>query len=548
MARGYFTTQISEGREETPEGFLIVPDCVIARTGFQSYAVKDLPQETAQDLGVDVSVPHANIDVYRRPEDVFSADTLRSFEGKPITEGHPEDFVDPKNFNEHCQGHVQNVRKGPEPLESGDWPMIADLHFTAEPLLSKVRANMLQELSCGYDFGIERDGNKICQTDITGNHVAVVPKGRAGPEARINDALPNEIEAQPAKVELGDTVTSAKEAAKPSYPPIVIPPIPTKEKHPVAKNKWLRSLMGKHLIEKARAADADPEEIMDMAEELGQDEVEVPKNTGANEFKSEDKKGKDGEVPEALKEHQFKSEDKKGKDVEMDDKRKAAHDALDALLDRTAGTETGVPAKDSKAKDADIEELKNLLDEYLSEEEEEPEHAEEEPDPAELEALLEGKEEAEDCPDCGHAMDDCECPGEEEVESGEEELVGDEEEGESPDPDLDDDQEDVEDKKGKAKDRAQARDGVMATLRLLRPSIARSKDAAVHKAFNTALNSVKKTSRASNGGYGKFAQAARARDGAPRNPNPDRVRAADGTAPAVNKLQAFYDNALKGGK
>jgi hypothetical protein len=206
-------------------------------------------------------------------------------------------------------------------------------------------------------------------------------------------------------------------------------------------------------------------------------------------------------------------------------------------------------AKDAKAKDANIDALKTLLDEFLSEEEKEPEHSEDEAaDPSELEAVLAGEAEDEGpCEECGETGKDCKCAdAEEEVESGEEEI-GDEE-GESPDPDSDDDQEDVEDK-GKGKDRARAADAATAVLRMIRPFAARSNDKAFQATFNRALDSVKKTSRVSNGGYGKFASSARARDKAPRNPNPDRARAGDGAGKDPNsKMQEFYNTAHKGGK
>lgn len=319
------------------------------------------------------------------------------------------------------------------------------------------------------------------------------------------------------------------------------------------KKSWLRSLMGKHLIEMARATDADPDKIMDAAEALNEeanakDEVEVPKNTQVNEFKSEDKKAKDGELPEALKEHEIKAKDNNEDGGAMDAKaadRKAAHDALDKILDKRKANDA--KAKDSaKAADSNVAALKTLLDEFLTEEESEPEHSEDAVDPVELEELL-GEE---DCPDCGEAHDSEECPGESEGASGEE-NIGDAEEGESPDPDSDDDQADVEpaDDKARAKDRARAADAAMATLRLLRPFAARSNDKAFQATFNRALDSVKKSSRTSTGGYGKFAASARARDKAPRNPNPDRARAGDsGKSDPIAKMQEFYNTAHKGGK
>ena len=292
--------------------------------------------------------------------------------------------------------------------------------------------------------------------------------------------------------------------------------------------------------------------------------MEAAESMHEDEPQAEDKKrAKDGELPEALKEHQFEAKDRKAKDAEEEeedpvaDARKKAHDALDRALDSRVGDKR-------RGKDADIEELKNLLDEFLDEEEDEPEHAKdrkskdddddmgaEDVDTEELEKTLKG-EDAEDCPDCGEAMDECECadsesdPGEEEVESGEEEV------GDSPDPDSDDDQADVEAKdRSKAKDRARAADGATAVLRMLRPVVARSGDKAIHNAVNRALDSVKKSSRVTvpGAGYGAFASSARARDKAPRNPNPDRARASDGKGyDPIAKMQEFYNSAHKGGK
>jgi hypothetical protein len=98
------------------------------------------------------------------------------------------------------------------------------------------------------------------------------------------------------------------------------------------------------------------------------------------------------------------------------------------------------------------------------------------------------------------------------------------------------------------RERANGVDAVKATLRMLRPFVARANDASLIKAFNTALGSVSKASRANNGGYGEFAGAARSGE-RPRNPNPllSRARAADSGESAEAKLQKYYDERRKGG-
>jgi hypothetical protein len=453
----YFAEPISDNIEETPEGNLICHDCVIGRTGWQTYKVGDLPQEAADQLGVDTSNSNASIDLYRDKDDVFNRDFLASLEGKPVTDNHPPGFVTPDNFSEHARGHMQNVREGVDPLDSGDYPIIADVIVTAEPLLSKIKNKMVRELSLGYDYSIRKEDGRILQTDMRGNHVAVVPKGRAGGEARINDGAPEAA---------GTTAT----------------PTTDKEKPIVNANKVkvsIRHLLGLGLKEYAK--DADPE---DLAEAASQAQV-LP----ADDVHSDDRK----------------SDDRKADDRKADD-RKRFHDALDRALDRRSHDTGDVADKGTDmADDTDLNELRSLLDSYFSEEQQEPEHAV--ADQAEEEEPVDEEEEP------AEPADDLE--GQETDPSGKEVVVGD----------------------SKAHDRAVAVDGAMTILRAMRPIVARSKDRSVKQAFNTALDSINKRSRASISSYGKFARTATV-----------RAKAADSKQPGqddrIARLQAAYNKSF----
>jgi hypothetical protein len=214
-------------------------------------------------------------------------------------------------------------------------------------------------------------------------------------------------------------------------------------------------------------------------------------------------------------------------------------------------------AADKKGKDSDIAELKDLLDQFLSEEQKEPEHAadkDEPADPSELDSVLGGEDAEEECPECGEkgcACDEESDPGEKEEASGEE-NIGDADPAINATPDHDHGPGD----KAKAKDaaiargdRARANDAVAAALKMLRPSIARTQDKAVQNAFNSVLGSLTRASKPTTGGYGAFAGSARARDKAPRNPNPAPGSArANDAQDAITKMQKFYDDARKGGK
>lgn len=168
----YYGSRISENQTITPEGFLICHKVPIARTGFQDY----LPEE----VGIE---GEGVVKVYRAPEEVFSTETLASFEGKPVTLSHPPTLVDTSNGTAYIKGHVQNVCKG-EGNES-DF-IIADLFITDEDLIRRVQSG-LREVSCGYEYAIGQDGDRIVQTHIRGNHVAVVENGRAGKQVAIKD-------------------------------------------------------------------------------------------------------------------------------------------------------------------------------------------------------------------------------------------------------------------------------------------------------------------------------------------------------------------------
>ena len=88
MAIAYYGDRISPHMTDTPEGFLICHDVPIARTGPQDYLARELQLDGDPDRFVSVQ---------RYPEDVFEAATLASFEGKPVTDGHPPENVGPEN-------------------------------------------------------------------------------------------------------------------------------------------------------------------------------------------------------------------------------------------------------------------------------------------------------------------------------------------------------------------------------------------------------------------------------------------------------------------
>lgn len=171
MALTYYGSRISPHMTETPEGYLICHDVPINRTGTQEY--------TAGEMQLDGD-PERIITVNRYPEDVFDAAALASFEGKDVTAGHPPENLTPENHAAYSKGHVENVRR------AGD-QTIADLHIKDATLISDIKNGIIREVSCGYVCNWEPDGAGYKQTNIRGNHVAIVPHGRAGHDVAIKD-------------------------------------------------------------------------------------------------------------------------------------------------------------------------------------------------------------------------------------------------------------------------------------------------------------------------------------------------------------------------
>jgi hypothetical protein len=180
MARYLITSELGPQRHTTPEGFLICTGVPIARTGeYEYYASEGMSPGIEPDAS-------GRIISRREPEQVFAPAALASFEGKPVTLGHPDvDEVTPDDWRQYAVGHVTNVRRG----EGDDADkVIADLIISDAAAIDAINGG-LREVSCGYDVTVEQvEPGVERQTHIRGNHVALVPAGRAGSECAIRDS------------------------------------------------------------------------------------------------------------------------------------------------------------------------------------------------------------------------------------------------------------------------------------------------------------------------------------------------------------------------
>ncbi|MBL0320463.1 MAG: DUF2213 domain-containing protein [Alphaproteobacteria bacterium] len=184
MGKFYCETQLSERISKTPEGFLVCHDVPITVAGDMYYS--------PESFDSDIKAKNGHVRVAKKIEDIHSDETIRSFEGKPITLGHPKSedglglFVTPENARELTRGVIQNVRPGSGKMFD---KLLADFVITDKEAIDLVESGSVREVSCGYNYEAANVHDGFFeQTNIRGNHVALVPRGRAGPQCAIFDS------------------------------------------------------------------------------------------------------------------------------------------------------------------------------------------------------------------------------------------------------------------------------------------------------------------------------------------------------------------------
>lgn len=167
-------------RKITDEGYLIAPG-QLARTGVQEYR--------AMELGLTDGNPMRKVRLYRPADEVFDADSMASFEHKPVTIEHPAEGVTAANWRDLSVGDVRSVAR------AGDF-MTATIILKSQAAIDALEGGK-RELSNGYNFeldmtpGTAPDGSAYdgVQRKIRGNHIALVDAARCGSACRVADSI-----------------------------------------------------------------------------------------------------------------------------------------------------------------------------------------------------------------------------------------------------------------------------------------------------------------------------------------------------------------------
>lgn len=176
--------KIGNTRERLPDGSLLCRDVPIARVGTMRYSESELLDQNGDQIGTS---PDGFLTVHRDADELFRPETIRSFEGRPLTLKHPPVWVTPDTYEEYSKGHVRNVRPGESDMQGY---LIADAVVMHRDAIDAIEKRGITEVSPGYDADyepIEGAPGHYRQKNLLGNHLAIVERGRGGRSVRIGD-------------------------------------------------------------------------------------------------------------------------------------------------------------------------------------------------------------------------------------------------------------------------------------------------------------------------------------------------------------------------
>lgn len=170
-------------RRVDENGFMHVDSCHITKEQVVKYYGREIPGW--RELGLD---PERLYSVYRPGDEIEKA--AATFDGLPLQLQHHIDSADEPQTEFRVGSISRPVWRAPY--------LDCDLHITNGAAISAVEHGDFKEISAAYLYepvieSGEFDGTpyEIVMRNLRGNHVALVPKGRAGADVVVADEAPD---------------------------------------------------------------------------------------------------------------------------------------------------------------------------------------------------------------------------------------------------------------------------------------------------------------------------------------------------------------------
>jgi len=207
----FIKTQGSKRRIH-PAGYLLLPDCRIAKSGLLQYS-------NVQCEDGSVVADGELITVYRPPEAL--KECCNYFNNIPITMEHPEENeVTPETVKKVIVGTTgSNARVQ---VVDGETYIINDIMIHDQWAIDKLQeSDDYDELSAGYETAYRsqegsKDGQKYraVQFYLMPNHVALVQNGRCGSSCRVCDSTENKVKGKQTMRKFGKAQAKALDKAQ----------------------------------------------------------------------------------------------------------------------------------------------------------------------------------------------------------------------------------------------------------------------------------------------------------------------------------------------
>lgn len=180
-----YETEVDDNAQKP---YIAVKKCRMLRSGVQLYARDEVPQELLAKMPADKAGKQI-FRVYRRPEAVVKH--LKDFNYLPLVNGHPAEDITPDNHKQYEIGRVGGQAEL-KVLNDGNVYVENDLVMDDRSAYSEYE-NGKKELSIGLEAvwvvsdSPDWDFEVVDFTNV--NHLALVPRGRAGGLAKITDTM-----------------------------------------------------------------------------------------------------------------------------------------------------------------------------------------------------------------------------------------------------------------------------------------------------------------------------------------------------------------------